>query len=124
MRLHRWRRELTEALIPASSPRAHPPLPGLADLDRDDFWTRFDTCAPLHLRLGMATAGLVLSALLPRLRGHRPSLGGLDPDTRDRLLAHAESTPVLCELVWIGKVVACFAYFDHPTVQAAMRGER
>lgn len=108
--IHHWRSALCAAVLP--------PLDGL---DPGDFWTRFDAAAPLHLRLGLALASGVLVVALPRALGHRRSLGRLAPAERDRVLARADALPGLRDLLVVGKLVACFAYFDDDGVQARIR---
>ncbi len=115
--LHQWRVELTASLLPGQSGG----LPSLGSLDRGDFWRRFDEAAPLHLRLGLNLAGVAVAGVLPRLMGHLPSLGGLEPSAQDAVLLRATALPGLADLVEVGKIVACFAYFDDARVQDAIR---
>jgi hypothetical protein len=114
----RWRDALLDALLPAPGGG----LPAMAVVDRRAFWPRFDRTAPLHLRAGFRLATAVLAVLAPRLLGHRGTLAGLDAVARDDVLRRAAHAPVLSELVLVAKLVACFAYFDDPAVQAAARG--
>ncbi len=114
----RWRDALLDALLPAPGSG----LPAMAEVDRRAFWPRFDRTAPLHLRAGFRLATAVLAGLAPRLLGHRGTLAGLDAAARDDVVRRAAHAPVLSELVLVAKLVACFAYFDDPAVQAAARG--
>ena len=109
--LHRSRVALTSAI-----------LPDLSGLDREDFWRRFDLAAPLHLRVGLHAAGFGVASVLPRLMGHLGWLGSLSLDAQDAVLNRAAALPGFRDLLEVGKIVACFAYFDEASVQAAVRG--
>ena len=114
----RWRDDLLDAMLPA--PGAG--LPAMSAVDRRSFWPRFERTAPLHLRAGFRVATAVLGGIAPRLLGHRGTLATLDAPARDDVLRRAARTPGLSELVLLAKLVACFAYFDDPGVQATVRG--
>lgn len=86
-------------------------LPG-AERASPRFWARFDAEAPWHLRLGVAVSARVLVSLWPRLCGFLRPLPALSEEEREGLLARAAHTPLLRELVMLGKLVACFAAFD------------
>lgn len=97
-------------------------LPPPDELDLDRFWARFDRAAPLHLAAGFRAATVVIAMALPRLMGHRWGLARLDADAADRVVARAARLPLVNLLVEVAKVVACFAYFSDPQVDAAVRG--
>ncbi len=97
-------------------------LPPPDQLDLDRFWARFDRAAPLHLAAGFRVATVVIAVALPRLMGQRRGLAGLDADAADRVVGRAARLPLVDLLVEVAKVVACFAYFSDPRVDAAVRG--
>jgi hypothetical protein len=113
---------LRDALIAAMLPAPGGGLPGAGDLDLSDFWKRFETVAPLHLRLAFRTATLILAGMLPLALGYRRSLAKLDADTRQTILLRATKIPAMAPLIEIVKVVVAFAYFDDPKVEAIVRG--
>ena len=59
---------LRDALLAAILPAPGRGLPAMEDVDLRAFWARFETAAPVHLRLGLRVASLVLGAL-PRVLG-------------------------------------------------------
>ena len=90
-------------------------------------WTvcrRFDAAAPAHLRAALTLASVSVAVVLPRLRGHRNGLAGLPPDEADDVMRQAARIPGLSSLLEVVKVVACFAYFADPRVQAAVRAQQ
>ena len=99
------------------------PLPPFSELDLAAFWRRFDAAAPAHLRAALTLASVTVAVVLPRLRGHRRGLAGLPPDEADDVMQQAARIPGLSSLLEVVKVVACFAYFSDPRVQAAVRAE-
>lgn len=99
-----------------------PPLPPFAAVDLAAFWRSFDRAAPLHVRAGLRTATVVIAVLLPRTMGHARGLRALPPEDADAVVQRAAALPVLADLAELGKLVACFAYFSDPAVQAAARG--
>jgi len=117
--LARWRDALLEAMIP--SPGGG--LPALADVERRDFWPRFERAAPLPLRAGLLVATLLLGGVAPFLLGYRRAFVALDPAARDDVLRRAQRLPGAAPLLLVVKLVACFAYFDDPAVQASARGD-
>jgi len=110
-----------EALLHAMVPAPGDGLPALAQVDLRDFWRRFDAAAPLHLRLGLAAAAVLLGQVLPLLSRGR-SLAALSAADQDRVLQRAATLPGLDQLVLVVKVVACLAYFDDPAVDDRVRG--
>jgi hypothetical protein len=117
-------RDAREALVQAvlGDPGIGLPAPSEVSLDR--FWERFDSSAPAHLLLGFRVATVLIAVVLPRLLGYGSGLHGLDPERADAVIQKAWRVPGLRELVEVAKVVACFAYFSDPRVQAAVRGAR
>ena len=99
-------------------------LPAPSDVDFAAFWERFDATAPAHLRLGFATAVTMISSIAPRLLGHRGGLARLDAATASRVVERAARVPGLDALTEVAKVVACFAYFSDPAVDALVRDLR
>ena len=114
----------TQALLVAllGDPAGVLPDPGAVELG--DFWTRFSSAAPLHLRLLMTIADVVIARVLPRAMGHRHGLAGLDAEASDRVVQAAGALPVVSLLAMATKVVACMGYFSDADVDAAMRGAR
>lgn len=110
-----------DALLGAILPAPGRGLPALADLDLSPFWPRFFAVAPLHLRLGLGVAVVVLGSALPRALGHLRALPGLAPEVREAIVVRAHGLPLLRDLCEVAKIVACFAYFSDPAVQAAAR---
>jgi len=115
---------LRDALIAAMLPAPGGDLPGAGDLDLTDFWKRFESAAPLHLRLAFRTATLIIAGMLPLALGYRRSLANLDADTRETILQRATTMPPMAPLIEIIKVVVAFAYFDDPKVEAIVRGRK
>lgn len=81
-------------------------LPPLTDEHMRAFWRRFDAAAPIHLRAGVRVATTLLS---------------LPPGDPGRNLARAERLPGAGQLVELVRLVACFAYFSDPDVDAGFR---
>ena len=113
----RMRDALLDAMIPAPGDG----LPAMADLDRRTFWLRFATAAPWTLRFGFRAATWLLGAIAPLLLGHRTTFARLDDDARDDVLRRTRDLPGGDALLLLVKLVACFAYFDDPHVQAVAR---
>ncbi|MBK7156036.1 MAG: hypothetical protein IPL19_29045 [Sandaracinaceae bacterium] len=111
---------LRDALLAAILPAPGRGLPAMEDVDLRAFWARFETAAPVHLRLGLRVASLVLGAL-PRVLGYERALTELSADEREAFITRAAGMPGVGELVEIAKVVACLAYFTDPAVQATAR---
>ena len=107
--MSRWRDALLDAVLPGTRPP-------------DDFWRRFHAAAPLHLRVAMGVTTAVVGAA-PFAFGHRRSLAALPPAERDAVVQRLARLPLTGDLLEIAKVVACFARFDGPSVQARTRGE-
>lgn len=100
------------------------PLDGVlpaADLDFDAFWRRFDAAAPVHLRLGLGAATVILGVVLPVLLLVGGPVHVLSPERREALIVLATALPGTGALLDIVKVVACFAWFSDPRVQARLR---
>ena len=118
------RRPAREALVVAmiGDPGGGLPQPG--DVDLTGFWPRFDATAPFHLAIGFRIATVVIATVLPRLLGHGGGLATLAPDEADAVVQRAVSLPLVSLLVEVAKVVACFAYFSDPEVQAVARAGR
>jgi len=113
-----------QVLLCALLPSPHDGLPALAELDLSHFWSRFDQVAPAHLRFGLNAAAFTLVHLVPRALGHRASLGQLNRPHQDEVLRRSAATPGLSQLVDVGKIVACLAYFDDPKVERRVRAPR
>jgi hypothetical protein len=116
----RWGEALMSAMIPAGAS----PLPGIADLDLDAFWSRFDAVAPRLLRLGLRITVWVLTfwpLLHPRLL--RP-FHRLPAEDRDAFLEGlcASSSYLLRQLVTTLKLVATLAYFHSDPPRAFFEG--
>lgn len=111
---------LRDALMATILPAPGRGLPAIEDVDLRSFWVRFDAAAPVHLRLGLRVATLVLGAL-PRVLGYRGTLPDLSAEEREAFITRAAGMPGFGELVEIAKVVACLAYFTDPAVQTTAR---
>lgn len=96
-------------------------LPAMADIDRRAFWRQFASAAPWTLRLGFRAAALLVGGVAPLLLGHGATFARLDDDARDDVLRRTERLPGGGALLLLVKLVACFAYFDDPRVQAVAR---
>lgn len=116
------RHTLRDALIAAMLPSPGGGLPAAGDLDLSAFWPRFEAAAPIHLRLAFHTATIVIAGMLPIALGYRHTLASLDDDARNAFLVRAANMPGMAPLLDIVKVVAAFAYFDDPHVEATIRG--
>ena len=113
----RTRDALLDAMIPAPGNG----LPALAQVDRREFWPRFASAAPWHLRLGFRAATWLIGGLAPLLLGYRATFARLDEDARDDVLQRTSQLPGGDALLLLLKLVACFAYFDDAGVQAIAR---
>lgn len=111
------RQVLLEAILPAPEG-----MPALAELDLSGFWRRFDATAPIHVRAGLLAATLALVEVMPRVCGHTGSLDSLSDEEKDRVLQRAAELPLAQDLLAVGKIVACLAYFDDPSVEDIVRG--
>jgi hypothetical protein len=111
---------LRDALLAAILPAPGRGLPAMEDVDLRAFWERFETVAPVHLRLGLRVATLVLGTL-PRVLGYERTLPELSAAEREAFITRAAGMPGVGELVEIAKVVACLAYFTDAGVQATAR---
>ena len=109
-----------DALMAALLPAPGRGLPGLGELDLSAFWPAFLEAAPVHLRLGLRAACVVLGQA-PRLMGFGRALPALTADEREAFIVRAAETPGLAELVEIAKVVAGMAYFSDAGVQTVAR---
>lgn len=116
-----WLRGREQALIQAVLP-AVPGVGALEEPELSTFWARFDEAAPLQLRFGLAVAAVVLAVLWPRLNGHLARMDQLPRSAQDQLLGRADRLPLLRDLLEVARLVACFAFFRDPSVQAAVRG--
>jgi len=114
----RWREALLDAMIPEPGNG----LPPMTAVDRRTFWPRFERAAPWMLRLGFRIVTCLVGGVVPFLLGHRRGFSGLDAVARDDVLRRTERLPGGEALVLVIKLVACFAYFDDPGVQAIARG--
>lgn len=99
-------------------------LPAARDVDYGAFWPRFTATAPWPLAHGFRVATWVIAIALPRLLGHRSGLAGLGPDEAEAVIQRATRLPGVASLTEVAKIVACFAYFSDPRVDAAIRGDR
>jgi hypothetical protein len=81
----------------------------------------FRTHRAVGLRAGLRLATYLLGGIAPFLLGHRRVFARLDDAARDDVLRRAEHLPGGAELLLVVKLVACFAYFDDPGVQATAR---
>ena len=113
----RWADALLEAMIPSVGTG----LPPMSEVDLQSFWDRFEAVAPLHLRLGMRVATWPLAGGLPLAMGLGATLPQLDDAAREAVLLRAASLAPLAMLLEVVKIVGCFAYFDDPAVQDAVR---
>jgi hypothetical protein len=109
-----------DALMGALLPAPGRGLPALDALDLSAFWPAFHDAAPVHLRLGLRAACLVLGQA-PRLMGFGRALPDLNADERDAFIVRAAASPALTDLVEVAKVVASLAYFSDDGVQAVAR---
>ncbi len=114
----RWRDALLDAMIPEPGNG----LPPMARVDRQRFWPRFERSAPWALRLGFRVATCLVAGLAPFLLGYRHAFARLDAAARDDVLQRAQQLPGGADLLLVIKLVACFAYFDDPSVQSIARG--
>lgn len=119
-RRRRAREVLLEAMLPAPVSAATDPRPALAVLDLGAFWRAFDAAAPAHVRWGLRAAVALLYFVLPVSTTGR-TLRQLSPEGRERALARAMRLPLCRDLAELVKVLACFAYFEDPGVDAAIR---
>lgn len=97
-------------------------LPGPERVDLAEFWRRFDTTAPLHVRAGFAMGTWAVAVVAPRCAGHWRGLASLDHATADEVVRRAARSSLLRPLLDAATVVACFAYFSDDHVEARVRG--
>jgi hypothetical protein len=114
----RWRDALLDAMIPEPGNG----MPAMAHVERSNFWPRFQRTAPWTVRYGLRFATYVVGGLFPFLLGHRRVFARLDAAARDDVLQRAARLPGGAALLFVIKLIACFAYFDDPGVQAVARG--
>ena len=115
---------LRMALLASVLPAPDPALPSFESLALESFWQRFDTRAPIHVRVGFTAATLVLGRVLPSVLGHGSSLAALHTEAREEVLQRAQKLPFLAPFLEVSKLVACLAYFDQDPVQAHFRARR
>ena len=114
----RWRDALLHAMIPARGAQ-----PALSEVNLAQFWARFEATAPIHLRLGLGVAAVTIGGGLPWAMGYGKSLNKLSAAQREAVITRAAQLPLLSDLLEIGKLVACLAYFADPKIQRHTRGE-
>lgn len=116
----RWRDELCAAVVPRVGPAG---LPGLGELDMDEFWSRFSAAAPADVRRSLRLAVWVLTLSPPLLIGGSRTFGHLSSERRGEHLdaAFRHRCWVLRELAGLVKLVACLAYFADPAVRVRVR---
>lgn len=115
------RRSERDALVVALLGDPGDGLPAPRTLDLERFWRRFETAAPLHLRLGFGAATILVAIVVPRLLGHGHGLAHLDPDAADAVVQRAAGLPLVNAVIEVAKIVACFAYFSDDRVDEAVR---
>lgn len=117
----RWRDDLCAAVIPRVDPVG---LPGLGEVDTDEFWSRFLVAAPPDVRRSLRLAVWVLTLCPPLLVRSPMTFGHLSSELRDRHLDAAlrHRSWVFRELAGLVKLVACLAYFGDPAVRARVSG--
>lgn len=117
----RWRDALCAAVIPRLDPAA---LPGLGEVDIDEFWSRFTTAAPVDIRRSLRLAVWVLSLSPPLLVHRARTFQHLPPELCFRHLDVAlhHRRWVIRELTALVKLVACLAYFGDPAVRVHVSG--
>jgi hypothetical protein len=113
----RWRDALLSSIIEAPGDG----LPALRDADLRAFWPRFEATAPIHVRLGLRAATLVLGGALPFALGYGRPMSELDDAARAAVIARAYATRGLADLVEVAKIVACLAYFADPEIERTAR---
>jgi hypothetical protein len=117
----RWRDELCAAVIPRVDAAG---LPGLGELDTDEFWSRFATAAPADARAALRLAVWILT-LTPLLLVRRPTtFRRLSSDLRDQHLDAAlrHRFSVIRDLAGLLKLVALLAYFGDSEVRVRVQG--
>lgn len=110
-----------DALLDAMIPAPGAGLPAMAAIDRSRFWPRFDAAAPLGLRLVFGGVTLWLVYIMPWLLGFWRPWSRLNTEQTDELLLRSSDWPLLGQSLDLVKLIACFAYFDDPGVQATIR---
>jgi hypothetical protein len=104
---------LRDAVLMTVLPGAPPPPPA--------FWARLSAAAPPSLWLSLRLIIALLGLLGPPLAGAWRPFPALDPAARARALQRFAALPGLGASVDLLKLIACFAHFDDPAVQAAHR---
>lgn len=96
-------------------------LPDPASIDLDGFWDRFEAGAPLHLKLGLEAATIVLGWVLPAFLHPARPLTAQSAQERDATIQQLARLPLCAELIDVLKIVAALAYFSDPTVEDLAR---
>lgn len=111
-----WAEELFAALIATGGADG---LPAFAAIDRAGFWRAFDTAAPPLVRFGLRPM-LHTLVFLPMVSGHRRPFFRLTPAEQEAFLIAIvdDRRTFVRQAVATLKTLACFAYFDDPTVRA------
>ncbi|MCE9576067.1 MAG: hypothetical protein K8W52_23145 [Deltaproteobacteria bacterium] len=111
-----WAEMLFAAIVATTGDSGLPPF---ASTDRSGFWLSFDGAAAPLVRAGLRPM-LHTLVFLPVVSGFRRPFFRLSPDEQVRFLTAAASDQryFVRQAMTTLKTLACFAYFDDPTVRA------
>jgi hypothetical protein len=114
-----WAEELFGAIL-GTGDGALPPFDAI---DTAAFWQRFDEAPPPLVRAGLRPM-LHMLTFLPVVSGYTRPFFRLAPDERARFLEQAarHPRPFVRQAVITLKTLACFAYFDDPSVRSHFGG--
>ena len=114
---HRWMRSILDATLPADPDGR---LPGVGEVDLEDFWPEYRQNVPLQFRLGLraATWAITLWPILT-FKSIRP-FHRLSDDAKDDVLRSIEDSRffVVRQLTFVMKTTAGFAYFRDGGIKA------
>ncbi len=111
-----WAEELFASVIGTTGADG---LPAFSAVDRTAFWRLFDDAPAPLVRAGLRPMLHTLT-FLPVVSGYGKPFFKLAPDERERFLAAAsrDARYFVRQAFTTFKTLACFAYFDDPTVRA------
>ena len=111
-----WAEELFSTLIGTGGEEG---LPAFSSVDRSGFWSAFQGAATPLVRAGLRPMLHTLT-FLPLLSGYGRPFFRLSPADRERFVVEVAASRryFVRQSVTTLKMLACFAYFDDPTVRA------
>ncbi len=111
-----WAETLFGAIVDTEGQAGFPPF---SAIDPSAFWDRFETAPAPLVRAGLRPMLHTLT-FLPLVSGFKKPFFSLSPEERGRFLESVERSPryFVRQSLTTMKTLACFAYFEDPTVRA------